>query len=128
LIRQRGLSLDDLRVARPYAVAARIARLVGIPALALGALAVVLAVSTDALSSRLVFLVLLGVWAIAVAALLAVMADVALRLSPDRAGWMLVALVAVPHLARSVWPLTPSAPALAAWLLSGVEAVARAFG
>jgi hypothetical protein len=121
LIRQRGLSAVSLGAVRPYAVGMRVARLVGLPALGLGLSAVALSPSMAVLLGRLMFVVLLGGFVVAVSTILALLTDLSLWLTPDRAGWTLVALLAVPDLARTVWPLTPSAPALFDWLLVGIR-------
>jgi hypothetical protein len=113
----RGYSGNVITSASTRAAMRRIIVAVGLPALLLLALALALSASATLALARAFFgLALLG-YVVFLAFVLAKLARWGARLSATRAGTAFLALALIPHLARQVWPATPSVPALFEWLL-----------
>jgi hypothetical protein len=117
LVSQRGYPSRACRSARRWAVAFRISLLCGIPALALVALAVGLSRPPMPLSDALMMTIGVCGYLILLGAVLAWIVDWSDRLGNERGGAVLICLVLGPHLARQIWPITPSIPAFFGWLM-----------
>jgi hypothetical protein len=125
LLAQRGASPEELGFARWLVGARRIAYLVALAALIVCA-AAALRVRSGGDAALLVALALAAVlYALVLGASVSALARAAASLSATRGRWLFVALILVPHAARSLWPELPSVPAVFSTLL---DMVSRAGG
>jgi hypothetical protein len=113
---QRGFDARSLGWARGAASVRRIALVTGAPALFLALLALALSPAT-AIRSRVLLCGGVFAYVALLAVVLGLLARWAAALSPSRSRALLLAVVLGPALARLVWPLVPSVPALFGWLL-----------
>jgi hypothetical protein len=113
----RGYPGDVVAAASTGAAMWRIVVAVGVPALLLVLLALALSASIGLVIQRALFGLALFGYIVFLAFVLAWLARWSARVSEARAGTAFLALALVPHLARQVWPATPSVPALLEWLL-----------
>ncbi len=107
LARQRGVTRHELEAARWVGSALRIARLTGVPALALAAIAAAHAPASVGLAEPLHWALGSAGFAIALGVGLATLARGAAWLSPERGRIALVCLVVLPVLAAELWPAAP---------------------
>jgi hypothetical protein len=122
----RGLDRKAQSMARFHAGCRRLVGMVLFPALLLGVLAALLSDDAGEAALRVGLAIRSAGYAAVLGVTLAGLAWAAARLVPARPRLAFAALLVVPHLARALWPSTPSVPALLAWFL---EAFVRgAFG
>lgn len=111
LLAQRGATRETLSWARFYVGARRIARLVGLSALAVCAAALLrVKTSSDALALAALTVASLG-YALALGVVVSALARGAVALAPERGRTLFVAFIALPHAARALFPELPSVPA-----------------
>lgn len=108
----RGHSAASAELAEVLAVARRVLRLVGIPALLLCALALAMAASLRVAALRLTLLVGGVGYSLLLASVVAVLVSLSRTLSHDKPRSALLALVFVPHFVHVIFPIVPSVPAL----------------
>lgn len=114
---QRGFDALSLRRARVVASVRRIATVTGGPALCLALLALALS-PASAVRNRVLLCAGVCGYVALLAVVLGLLARWSAALSPTRGRALLCAVVLGPALARLVWPLVPSVPALFGWLLN----------
>jgi len=123
LARQRGWGPRALAWAAFWAVARRVAAVVGLPALVLSLEVLALSVRGGAIASRAFLVVGVSVYVAVLSAAIAVLTRLATSLSPTRGRWLVVFLVVLPEALRSIFPTLPSLPQLLGALLDQVVAI-----
>jgi hypothetical protein len=123
LARQRGWGPRALAWATFWAVARRVAAVVGVPALVLALEALALSVRGGAMASRVFFVLGVVIYVAVLSVAIAVLARLATSLSPTRGRWLVVFLVVLPEALRSVFPTLPSLPQLLGALLDQIVAI-----
>lgn len=127
LAMQRGFDARSLAQARVAASVRRIAIVTGGPALCLALLALALSPAAALRSRALLCGGVCGYVAL-LAVVLGLLARWSAALSPGRARALLLVVVLGPELARIVWPLVPSVPALFGWLLDRLASLGAGAG
>lgn len=117
LASDRGVPSVAVSQAVPLGLVRRLSVLVGIPSLGLAALAIGLTTELDLLGPRLVLLLGMPVYAVLLAAGLALLTQASAALARAPARLWLMTLVLGPHLLRELWPRTPSVISVYQWLL-----------
>jgi hypothetical protein len=125
LLAQRGTSREELGLARWFVGARRIAVLMGASTVAVCAAAALRVRSLSDGLSLLALAVASVLYALVLGASSSALARAAATLAPSNGRAFFVALILVPHAARSLWPDLPSVPAVFSALL---RLVARAGG
>lgn len=116
----RGVAAAHMPFLRLLAVARRIARLTGFPALVLSLLALAFARTFSALAVRAVFVGTSLAYVLVLSSLLAALVGAARALSPERPRSLFIAFVVLPELLRAVFPSLPSVPSLLGFFLHHV--------
>jgi hypothetical protein len=112
LVRQRGFDARELDAARVAGAVLRIARVTGYPALALVLLRAAFARDVNAAVASAQSALGAAVYIACLSFLLGTLACASAALSAGRGRLTLIALVVVPHVARALFPSTPSIPAM----------------
>ncbi len=120
LAAQRGFSQREIALARSLSVARRALRVAGLPAVAVALVAVATSGSLALLPQRALLLAGVCAYCFVLAGVCALTVALCRAVSRERARWLLVLVVVLPHAARSLWSHVPSIPALFANLLSGL--------
>ena len=117
LARARGFAPSRMAFARALAVARRIRRLVGIPALLLALESLGFSRSLSVLGARVLLVLTVALYVFVLSALLAILVHLARSLGRERPRAMFFALVFVPYVLRAVVPNFPSAPSILGFML-----------
>jgi hypothetical protein len=117
----RGLPSRLLGAASTAALVRRLWLLIGTPAVALAGLALVLTSDPRLIGARVALVPAVAVYGLLLALVLAGLTRWSAELSPRFSRTWLLIFVVGPHVARELWPSTPSVVAVFAWLLGAMS-------
>lgn len=117
----RGYSFSQVERWRWAASVLVLTRVFLYPSLVAIVATLAMADSVKQVALRLMLAVLVLIYCFALAAVLATLGRWSARLAPGFARTFALAVLVLPHLAREVWPLVPSLPALFLYALEGMN-------